>query len=94
MDVCSSGERWEGSSVAGIAYGYGCFYDDDNRPLYKGFTWNGKKVLFGIEYFNNGLERSNDKELSHDLFMNLNRAKAFSWWILSNGYSIPTQHKK
>ena len=55
MDVCSSGERWEGSSVAGIAYGYGCFYDDDNRPLYKGFTWNGKKVLFGIEYFNNGI---------------------------------------
>lgn len=71
-------------------------YDDRDYALGFFGVANDRFVFDGhkIEYFNNGLERSNDKELSHDLFMNLNRAKAFSWWILSNGYSIPTQHKK
>ena len=51
IDLSENGERWEGDSLNGDPFGYGSIYDSENREVYKGFMYNGMKVCYGIEYY-------------------------------------------
>ena len=56
IDLNENGERWEGSSLEGVPFGYGCIYNEDNNIIYQGFMLGGKKVCFGREFYgDNGL---------------------------------------
>ena len=56
IDLNENGERWEGSSLEGIPFGYGCIYNEDNNIIYQGFMVERKKVCFGKEFYgDNGL---------------------------------------
>ena len=46
-----NGERWEGDSFRGEPFGYGCFYDENNKLIYCGYVFQGKKVCYGEEYY-------------------------------------------
>lgn len=48
------------------------------------FIYNGKM----IEYFDKNSTSNDYEKLAKDLFKDLNRAKALSWWIFNNGYTI------
>ena len=39
-----SGERWEGNSLNGLPFGYGCVYNSENQLIYEGFMFNGMKM--------------------------------------------------
>ena len=51
IDLSGKGDRWEGDSLNGVPFGYGCIYDDENRLVYKGFVYEGKKVCYGTEFY-------------------------------------------
>ena len=51
----------------------------NERFLYDGFK---------IEYFKGQKAQNDDEKLAKNLFENLKRAKALSWWIFKNGYII------
>ena len=51
IDLSEKGDRWEGDSLNGIPFGYGCIYDDENQLVYKGFVYEGKKVCYGTEFY-------------------------------------------
>ena len=59
------------------ALGYNAVANE--RFLYDGFK---------IEYFKDKKPQNNDEKLAKNLFENLKRAKALSWWIFKNGYII------
>ena len=47
----NSGCKWEGDSLNGSTFGYGCIYNSVNQLMYKGFMFDGMKVCFGSDYF-------------------------------------------
>ena len=56
IDLNENGERWEGSSLEGVPFGYGCIYNEDNNIIYQGFMLERMKVCFGKEFYgDNGL---------------------------------------
>lgn len=50
IDLEMSGKRWEGESIAGVPFGWGCMYDDDSHIVYEGFSNNGVYDGYGTEY--------------------------------------------
>lgn len=60
------------------AFGFGIIANQ--RFIYDGYK---------LEYIGDGVERSGDRDEANDIFSNLQRAKALSWWIINNGYTIP-----
>ena len=51
VDLSDKGDRWEGTSLQGNPFGYGCIYDDENRLIYIGFIYEGMKVCFGCVFY-------------------------------------------
>ena len=51
IDLSENGERWEGDSLDHLPYGYGCIFNSENQIVYEGFVFNGMKVCFGKEYY-------------------------------------------
>ena len=56
VDLNENGVRWEGDSINGNPYGYGCIYNEENHLIYNGFIFEGKKVCYGKDmYEDNGI---------------------------------------
>ena len=51
LDLNENGDRWEGDSLNGIPFGYGCVYNSENQLIYKGFVFEGMKVCYGVEMY-------------------------------------------
>ena len=51
LDLNENGDRWEGDSLEGIPFGYGCEYNSENQLIYKGFVFEGMKVCYGVEMY-------------------------------------------
>ena len=51
IDLNENGDRWEGDSLEGIPFGYGCEYNSENQLIYKGFVFEGMKVCYGIVFY-------------------------------------------
>ena len=51
IDLSEKGDRWEGDSLKGSLFGYGCIYNSDNQLIYSGFIFEGLKVCYGIELY-------------------------------------------
>lgn len=51
IDLDERGRRWEGGAKDGQPFGYGIFYNEDNRKEYEGFACDGKKMCWGIDYY-------------------------------------------
>lgn len=51
LDLNENGVRWEGDSLNGNPYGYGCIYDEENHIIYNGFMYEGKKVCYGKDIY-------------------------------------------
>lgn len=51
LDLDEMGNRWEGSSLNGNPFGYGCIYNTENQLSYKGFIYDGKKVCYGTCFY-------------------------------------------
>ena len=51
LDLNENGDRWEGDSLNGIPFGYGCEYNSENQLIYKGFVFEGMKVCYGVEMY-------------------------------------------
>ena len=51
IDLSEQGERWEGDSLNGVPFGYGCIYNSSNQLIYKGFIFEGMKVCFGSVFY-------------------------------------------
>ena len=51
IDLSEKGDRWEGDSLEGIPFGYGCEYNSENQLIYKGFVFEGMKVCYGIVFY-------------------------------------------
>ena len=51
IDLSDKGDRWEGDSLNNSPFGYGCIYNSENQLVYKGFIFEGMKVCFGSEFY-------------------------------------------
>ena len=51
IDLSDQGDRWEGCSLNGDPFGYGCIYNSENQLVYKGFMYEGQKVCYGFEFY-------------------------------------------
>ena len=51
IDLNENGDRWEGDSLNGSPFGYGCIYNSENQLVYSGFIFEGLKVCYGIEVY-------------------------------------------
>ena len=51
IDLSDRGDRWEGDSLNNSPFGYGCKYNSENQLIYKGFIFEGMKVCFGSEFY-------------------------------------------
>ena len=51
IDLSDKGDRWEGDSLNNSPFGYGCIYNSENQLVYKGFIYEGMKVCFGSEFY-------------------------------------------
>ena len=51
IDLNENGERWEGDSLNGSPFGYGCIYNSENQLVYSGFMFEGLKVCYGKEMY-------------------------------------------
>lgn len=51
IDLSEEGERWEGSSLRGHPFGYGCLFDTNGHPAYLGVMFEEKKECYGEEYY-------------------------------------------
>ncbi|WP_181882609.1 MULTISPECIES: LTA synthase family protein [unclassified Helicobacter] len=65
-------------------------YEDKNEALGLNVVATDRFIYDGykVEYFGDGLQRAKDTQRAQELFSDLQRAKALSWWILKNGYKI------
>ena len=54
MDLDDNGERWEGSSFNDCPFGYGRLYNNENKLKYCGYMFEGRKICFGEEYYEDG----------------------------------------
>ena len=51
IDLNENGDRWEGDSLNGSPFGYGCIYNSENQLIYSGFISEGLKVCYGTELY-------------------------------------------
>ena len=51
IDIDDNGTRWEGDALNGKAFGYGCFYNENNQMIYSGFVYEGKYFCYGEEFY-------------------------------------------
>ena len=51
LDLNENGVRWEGDSLEGNCYGYGCIFNEENHIIYNGFIFEGKKVCYGKDIY-------------------------------------------
>ena len=51
IDLSDEGDRWEGGCLNGEPIGNGILFDGNNRIMYKGLLYDGKKVCYGEEYY-------------------------------------------
>ena len=51
IDLSDEGDRWEGGCLNGKPIGNGVMFDGNNRIVYKGLVYDGKKVCYGEEYY-------------------------------------------
>ena len=51
IDLSENGERWEGTSLKGQPFGYGCIYNENNQLIYAGFMFEGMKVCCGKNFY-------------------------------------------
>ena len=51
IDLNENGDRWEGDSLNGNPFGYGCIYNSENQLIYSGFIFEGLKVCYGTELY-------------------------------------------
>lgn len=51
VDTSSNGRRWEGGSLHGFPYGYGCIYNEENQLTYSGFMFKNEKVCYGVDFY-------------------------------------------
>ena len=51
IDLNDNGDRWEGDSLNGSPFGYGCIYNSENQLIYSGFIFDGLKVCYGTELY-------------------------------------------
>ena len=51
IDLSDQGDRWEGNSLNGNPFSFGCIYNSENQLVYKGFIYEGLKVCYGIEMY-------------------------------------------
>ena len=51
IDLSENGDRWEGDSLKGVPFGYGCFYNSENQLIYSGFMFQDFKVCYGVELY-------------------------------------------
>ena len=51
IDLSENGDRWEGDSLNGNPFGYGCIYNSENQIIYSGFVYEGLKVCYGTEMY-------------------------------------------
>ena len=51
IDLSEKGDRWEGDSLKGSLFGYGCLYNSENQLIYFGFIFEGLKVCYGVELY-------------------------------------------
>ena len=54
IDLNDIGERWEGDSLLDLPFGYGRIYSANNTLKYYGCMFEGKKVCYGEEYYEDG----------------------------------------
>ena len=51
LNLNDYGERWEGDVLDNQPYGWGVFYDSENRRVYEGFRIGDMNVCYGSSYF-------------------------------------------
>ena len=51
LDLSDDGERWEGDVLDNQPYGWGVYYDSENRMVYEGFRIRGVNVCYGRSYY-------------------------------------------
>ena len=51
IELNANGVRWEGDSLNGNCYGYGCIYNEENLVIFSGFVFEGKKVCYGKDMY-------------------------------------------
>ena len=51
LDLSDDGERWEGDVLYGVPYGWGVYYDSENRMVYEGFRLGDVNVCYGTQYY-------------------------------------------
>ena len=51
LDLSDDGERWEGDVLNNQPYGWGVYYDSENRMVYEGFRIRGVNVCYGRSFF-------------------------------------------
>ena len=51
IDLDTNGRRWEGGMRDGNPFGYGILYNEEGLKEYEGFLYNGTKVCWGIDYY-------------------------------------------
>ena len=51
LDLNDEGERWEGDVLHNQPYGWGVYYDSENRMVYEGFRIGEVNVCYGRSYY-------------------------------------------
>ena len=51
IQLNDDGSRWEGDWYNQQPFGFGSLFDGEGNKIYNGFMFEGKKVIFGTEYF-------------------------------------------
>ena len=51
IDLSDQGDRWEGNSLNGEPFSFGCIYNSENQLIYSGFIFEGLKVCYGEELY-------------------------------------------
>ena len=51
LDLSDDGERWEGDVLDNQPYGWGVYYDSENRRAYEGFRIGEVSVCYGTQYY-------------------------------------------
>ena len=51
LNLNDEGERWEGSILDRMPFGWGKRFDEDGALMYEGFSVNDKYCLYGREYY-------------------------------------------
>ena len=51
LDMSDKGERWEGGVLNSKPFGFGCYFDENNNLIYRGFVYEGKKICFGEDFY-------------------------------------------